>query len=1036
MENYTSEPIAIVGSACRFPGESSSPSKLWTLLREPRDVLAKIPPVRFDPEGFYNEDGEYHGSSNVKESYMLTEDHRVFDAQFFKIKPVEAHSIDPQQRVLMETVYESIEAAGFAMEKMQGSDTAVYVGLMCEEYSNIVAGDVDQLPTYTATATGRSIMSNRISYFFDWHGPCMTIDTACSSSLIAVHQAVETLRNGTSRVAIAAGANLLLSPSSRSHMWDADADGYARGDGVAAVVLKKLSDAIRDGDHIESIIRDTGVNQDGRTTGITMPSSTAQEALIRRTYSKAGLDLTNPFERCQYFEAHGTGTPAGDPIEASAIQKAFFGADNTRVDSNDILYVGSIKTVIGHTEGTAGIAALMKASLAIQHSIIPPNMLFNKLSPAVEPFYKHLEIATAARSWPELPEGIPRRASVNSFGFGGTNAHAIVEQYVPGFWDQQKALFEQARRLSVWLENNSEVSLTDLAWTLATRRSKFPYRWFFSAGSVAQLRTKIDKRLGSTYEPINLLPSLKPKILGIFTGQGAQWAAMGRSLIIGSKFVSKIVDCLEVSLSLLPDAPTWSLREELLAGADKSRIAQAALSQPLCTAVQVILVEMLKASGIGFEAVVGHSSGEIGAAYAAGLICAEDAIRIAYYRGLHSSLAKGTKGQKGAMLAVGTSVEDAQEFCAFEEMQGRICVAACNSSSSVTLSGDSDAVKEAESILQDEGRFVRVLRVDTAYHSHHMLPPAGPYVESMRSCNVRVLNDRKGEGVVCSWFSSVRKNQEEMKFQSEGLDGEYWRDNMVKPVLFAQALKKAIDTKGPFDMAFEVGPHPALQGPALQTIQEVQGNRIPYTGVLSRGVDDVESFADALGYLWSHLSPTSDLIQLEMSDATLSGEQQPNVVKNLPPYAFDHDRVYWRESRLVKATRTRKTPYHDLLGVCCPDATDPTLLRWKNLLSPKEIPWLGGHMVQGQIIFPAAGYLSMAIDACRILVARRGETLAIKGMDILDFVIGKGIIFDDRSLGVETLLTLTLDEEYDEDARSINGTIRFYAGLANSDRYC
>ncbi|KAF3345526.1 Pseudouridine-metabolizing protein [Verticillium dahliae VDG2] len=1067
MENYTSEPIAIVGSACRFPGESSSPSKLWTLLREPRDVLAKIPPVRFDPEGFYNEDGEYHGSSNVKESYMLTEDHRVFDAQFFKIKPVEAHSIDPQQRILMETVYESIEAAGFAMEKMQGSDTAVYVGLMCEEYSNIVAGDVDQLPTYTATATGRSIMSNRISYFFDWHGPCMTIDTACSSSLIAVHQAVETLRNGTSRVAIAAGANLLLSPmgyitesklhmlspGSRSRMWDADADGYARGDGVAAVVLKKLSDAIRDGDHIESIIRDTGVNQDGRTTGITMPSSTAQEALIRRTYSKAGLDLTDPFERCQYFEAHGTGTPAGDPIEASAIQKAFFGADNTSVDSNDILYVGSIKTVIGHTEGPAGIAALMKASLAIQHSIIPPNMLFNRLSPAVEPFYKHLEIATAARSWPELPEGIPRRASVNSFGFGGTNAHAIVEQYVPGIWDQpqrslrsapsflpiclsaasEKALFEQARRLSVWLENNSEVSLTDLAWTLATRRSKFQHRWFFSACSVAQLRAKIDKRLGSTYEPINLLPSLKPKILGIFTGQGAQWAAMGRSLIIGSNFVSKIVDCLEVSLSLLPDAPTWSLREELLVGADKSRIAQAALSQPLCTAVQVILVEMLKASGIGFEAVVGHSSGEIGAAYAAGLICAEDAIRIAYYRGLHSSLAKGTKGQKGAMLAVGTSVEDAQEFCAFEEMQGRICVAACNSSSSVTLSGDSDAVKEAESILQDEGRFVRLLRVDTAYHSHHMLPPAGPYVESMRSCHVRVLDDRKGEGLVCSWFSSVREDQEEMKFQSEGLDGEYWRDNMVKPVLFAQALKKAIDTKGPFDLAFEVGPHPALQGPALQTIQEVQGNRIPYTGVLSRGVDDVESFADALGYLWSHLSPNSDLLQLESFDATMSGEQQPNVIKNLPPYAFDHGRVYWRESRLVKATRTRKTPYHDLLGVCCPDGTDPTLLRWKNLLSPKEIPWLGGHMVQGQIIFPAAGYLSMAIDACRILVARRGETLAIKGMDILDFVIGKGIIFDDRSLGVETLLTLTLDEEYDENARSINGTIRFYAGLANSD---
>lgn len=210
------EPIAIVGSACRFPGESSSSSKLWDLLSNPRDVLTKIPSNRFDPDGYYNKDGEYHGSSNVTESYLLTEDHRVFDAQFFKIKPVEAHCLDPQQRLLMETVYESLESAGFAMERMHGSDTAVYVGLMCEEYGAILAGDVDQLPTYTATATARSIMSNRVSYFFDWHGPCMTIDTACSSSLVAVHQAVETLRSGTSKVAIAAGSNLLLGPSKTS----------------------------------------------------------------------------------------------------------------------------------------------------------------------------------------------------------------------------------------------------------------------------------------------------------------------------------------------------------------------------------------------------------------------------------------------------------------------------------------------------------------------------------------------------------------------------------------------------------------------------------------------------------------------------------------------------------------------------------------------------------------------------------------------------------------------------------------------------
>lgn len=489
MAPQRGEPIAIIGSGCHFPGESSSPSKLWELLHKPRDVLKEIPVERFNPKGVYNADGMYHGSTSVHESYLLTEDHRLFDAQFFKIKPVEAHSIDPQQRMLLETVYESIEAAGLTIEQLQGSDTAVYVGLMCEEYSGLQLRDLDSLPTYFATATARSIMSNRISYFFDWHGPCMTIDTACSSSLVAVHQAVQTLRSGDSKMAVVAGSNLILgagefgpffyscrrsgkttyvhpfvsrltkyilslleksgvlvkdlscldrrkelniitepyiaesklnmlSPGSRSRMWDADADGYARGDGVAAVVLKTMADALVDGDHIECIIRETGVNQDGHTKGITMPSSTAQESLIRETYAKAGLNSAKEYERCQYFEAHGTGTPAGDPIEAEAIRNAFFGPDHrgSHDHAPEKLYVGSVKTVIGHTEGTAGIAGILKASLALQHGVVPPNMLFNSLSSAVEPFYGNLEILTAAKSWPALPEGVPRRVSVNSFG--------------------------------------------------------------------------------------------------------------------------------------------------------------------------------------------------------------------------------------------------------------------------------------------------------------------------------------------------------------------------------------------------------------------------------------------------------------------------------------------------------------------------------------------------------------------------------------------------------------------------------------------
>lgn len=325
------EPIAIIGSGCRFPGGSNTPSKLWELLRDPVDVQSEIPPSRFNVDGFYHPDNMHHGTSNVRHSYFLTEDHRVFDAQFFGIKPVEAHSIDPQQRLLLETVYESLEAAGLTIDELQGSQTAVYVGLMCADYADLLGRDTNYFPTYFASGTARSIMSNRISYFFDWRGPSMTIDTACSSSLVAVHQAVQLLRSGESRVAIAAGANLLLgpeqyiaesklkmlSPSGRSRMWDEKADGYARGDGIASVVLKALSAALEDGDHIECIIRETGINQDGRTKGITMPSAGAQAALIEATYAKAGLDLSKRGDRPQYFEAHGTGTPAGDPVEGS-----------------------------------------------------------------------------------------------------------------------------------------------------------------------------------------------------------------------------------------------------------------------------------------------------------------------------------------------------------------------------------------------------------------------------------------------------------------------------------------------------------------------------------------------------------------------------------------------------------------------------------------------------------------------------------------------------------------------------------------------
>lgn len=422
------EPIAIVGSACRFPGGANSPSSLWKLLETPRDLCQDIPKGRFDTTRFYHPDGSHHGTTNVRQSYFLDEDVRVFDASFFNLSPNEADSIDPQQRILLETVYEALERGGHTLEGLRGSDTAVYTGTMSVDYTDTGIRDLDTIPKYFATGTNRAIISNRVSYFFDWHGPSMTIDTACSSSLIAVHQGVTALRTGESRVAVACGTQVILnpetfivesklsmlSPTGRSRMWDADADGYARGEGVATVVLKRLSDAIADGDHIESIIRETGTNQDGHTSGITVPSTEAQAALIHQTYTRAGLDpANNPQDRPQFFEAHGTGTKAGDPREAAAIHQSFgqyFAGTGTP------LYVGSVKTVIGHLEGTAGLAGLLKASASIQHGHIAPNLLFNRLNPSIEPFYNGLQVATRLTPWPKVPEGVPRRASVNSFG--------------------------------------------------------------------------------------------------------------------------------------------------------------------------------------------------------------------------------------------------------------------------------------------------------------------------------------------------------------------------------------------------------------------------------------------------------------------------------------------------------------------------------------------------------------------------------------------------------------------------------------------
>ncbi|KAL4884602.1 hypothetical protein BJY04DRAFT_215063 [Aspergillus karnatakaensis] len=1033
----TQQPIALIGTGCRFPGGASSPSRLWDILQQPKDLATRIPSERFEIDAFYNPKPSTHAATNTQKSYFLKEDVRCFDAPFFNISASEAESIDPQQRVLLETIYEALEAGGQRPKDLAGSNTGVYCGLAYEDYASIVLRDLDALPRYTATGTSRAMASNRASYFFDWRGPSITLDTACSSGLVALHLAAQALRNGDCTLAVAAGMNLILapnvfisesklnmlSPTGHCRMWDASADGYARGEGVAALVLKRLDDAIADGDPIECVIRATNVNQDGRTMGITMPSRTAQLELIRDTYAKAGLDPTSALDRCQYFEAHGTGTPAGDPEEAHAIHEAFFpaGADTSETP----LFVGSVKTVIGHTEATAGIAGVVKACLSMNHGLIAPNLYFESLNPDISAYGARLRVPTKLHEWPKLPPGVPRRASVNSFGFGGTNAHVILESFEPvanelglSLQDPQcsipvvlplvfsatsdKSLGANLENYAGFLSTNADVSLNDLAWSLLCRRGEFSYKWRTYAGSVAELRSKIQTELelrksGSPSTIVSRPGSKQSRILGIFTGQGAQWPTMGAELLSMTECARGWLDELQTSLDTLPAEyrPAFSLVEELSRSKEASRVERADLSQPLCTAVQIMLVNVLRTLGIGLDVVIGHSSGEIAAAYANGIITASDAIRIAHLRGYVVKLA-GRSGRPGAMIAAGLSVEEAETLCRQESLQGRIRIAAVNSPSSVTLSGDADAVQEVETLLKSEGKFARTLRVDTAYHSHHMMPCAEPYLRALQACGIKpTIPSSTG------WFSTVYCGEEMTSARSPEMQAQYWVDNLVGRVSFAPTLAAIIQTETPFDMILEIGPHAALKGPVLQTLSAMNSTAAPpYAALLNRGDSAIATVADAIGSFWTYLSQSS--YNLEAYHRLFHPHmQRPYFLRNLPTYPFDHSTPHWAESRVSRALLHNKAPRNQLLGRLTPDSMENEW-RWRNYLRIEDTPWLADHSIQGQTVLPASGVVAMALEAVRIVSSAKQVRL----VELCDLRFRSAIPITEAAGGTETVFVL------------------------------
>ena len=772
----------------------------------------------------------------------------------------------------------------------------------------------------------------------------MTIRTACSASLVALHEACVAISRGDCDSAIIGGANLIMSPGATMSMteqnvlspdgscksFSADANGYARGEAITAIYIKRLDDALRDKDPIRAVIRGTATNHDGKTPRLTVPSSEAQEKLIRKAYQSANI---TDFSRTAFVECHGTGTIVGDPIETKAIGQIF---------GEQGVFIGSIKPNFGHTEGSSGILSVIKTVLALENRTIPPNIKLSKPNPAI-PFEKaKLTVPIEPTPW---PGDRLARASVNSFGIGGTNAHVVIDAAcnynAPLPMDRsidephlllfsantQKSLARMAENYQAFLELQPDCA-QDLAYTLAVKREHLAYRSFAvtSRGNFGSIEPAIRAAKPSS-------------VIMVFTGQGAQWPRMGRELLDSNlAFLKSIRHLDQILQSMTVHGPKWKIEDELRTNGKTGRIDSAELSQPLCAAIQIALVDTFASLGVQPDAVVGHSSGEIAAAYAAGALSAEEAIKNAFYRGVLND----GQNRSGAMAAVGMGWKQTEKY-----LLPNTTIACDNSPSSVTISGDHNAIETTIKNIRsgEPGILIRKLRVDKAYHSYHMADIGEQYRAMIETLTVEREPKKP-------FFSSVSGGL----LQASTLGAKYWQTNLESPVLFRSAISSILKHPVSKNAVFlEVGPHSALAGPLRQILVH-ESNTAPYISAMVRNQNCTESLLVAAGRLHLRQVPIN-FLELIPAGFCLS---------NLPPYPWDHEESYWYESRLSLEYRQRKYPQHDLLGCKVQEATDlePS---WRNMLHLDSAAWLRDHKVGDDIVFPFAGYIAMAGEAARQL---------------------------------------------------------------------
>ncbi|KAJ4859714.1 KR domain-containing protein [Trichoderma breve] len=956
--------VCIVGMACHLPGGITSPSGLWDHVYNKKSAQGTVPLDRYNIEGFYHKDGTRAGAMSVDGGYFIQEDVRKFDPSFFGINNLEASFMDPQQRKLLEVVYECFENAGLSMEDVSGSNTAVFVGNFTVDYSVMQSRDTDYVHRLAATGGGTSIMSNRISHVFNLHGPSFTLDTACSSTIYALHQAVNAIKNGDCDAAIVAGANLItspeqhfgtakggfLSPTSACHTFDTSADGYARAEALNAIYITRLSSAMKSDRKVHAVIRGTAINANGKTPGITLPDAKMQAAVIRKAYENAGLS----FSDTDYVECHGTGTPVGDPIEVNGIAACFAGREG------EPLRIGSVKTNMGHSEAASGLTSIIKVALAFEHGVIPPTYGVKNLNPKLKLKERNMKVLTEVEAWPRAL----RRAGVNSFGYGGANGHVILETLSNPYESDKDQVFvlpfsasstkslEARRKQAIEAMEKSEVNaLKPLAAAMSKRHTKMRLRdYVLASANPSSQPTLVEiADVGNKASPgTQPLP-----IAFVFTGQGAQYANMAKELIEQDfGFLANVRDLDEV-LQGLPSEykPSWTLEQTLLDKPATSKINDVTRSQPICTAIQIALVNMLRSWGIAPSAVIGHSSGEIAATYGVGLLTASEAILAAYFRGF----AVGQLQSRGAMMAAGITPDSANVLIEQLELK-EVRVACVNAPESVTLSGTSKDIDTLQTELQKEGKFVRKLETGgRAYHSH-MMAEIGDLYESLVT---PYFTSKTVAEMEAKMFSTVGYSADALSTIDLSTNmASYFRKNLEQPVQFSAGLTNMI-TSDKYHL-IEVGPHSALKGPIQQirTSAKLDKDTIPYSPTLVRKENAYICLKKLAGTLFSY-GHSLDWYAINNVPRYRALPTPP-----LASYPWDYSKpLPWHEPRASVEHRLRKHVRHELLGT---QATAGNGIEWcwRNIPRVSEMPWLRDHKLgESQVVLPGAAYMSMAIEA-------------------------------------------------------------------------